>query len=665
MSIKLDRHRVRSIRTKEQQNDFIQWLSLQVDSMPRGIPNMRASDWIEQNIIIVEGDYQGPYSFKMTPYLQEVADRMSLRSLTQEIAAIKANQLGFTMLSLALMCYYIYYGVGPMLFVSGDETMAEETFEKRLDPVMEASGVRQFIQPMIKKTKGGSKATGDTKGSKAYKGTWMRSAGPNSEGKLRNFPAKINIVEEIDVFPQQLKGKGNPVEKIVRRSDGFGVSRRIYYNSTPKEKATSQIAPLFEQGTMSRYTWVCPECGYRQPFILAGFEWEKDDHGAPLIDMDDNGIVRRDPVFYRCQNPAGCDRTIREHEKYKLLLTRRQGGTAEYTASKKPDRPGLWSIQVPAFYSPTRSWLDIILQYWRVKDDPLLWPDFVNDVCAEASESIIATPQPHRLMARRETWRTDDKHIPVDVSFLVLTCDVQGDRLEASLVGWGQDVQSWVLRYWTFEGDTANSESVCWINLANVLEADYERADGFTMHPVVTFVDAGYHTNEARQFCAQYQWRNGSVNGVYPIFGRDENIARGKSYKVEPSDYGAPSIIVNDQHFKKAVYYYLGVESANEKGYIHFPADFSERYFEGLTSEVMTEETDKRTGKRRAKITNTKKKRNEPLDLMKMAYGALYYMCGEYYASVNRRQRAAKKQEVTVDLCAFIRMMDDGTRGAE
>ncbi len=97
---------------------------------------------------------------------------------------------------------------------------------------------------------------------------------------------------------------------------------------------------------------------------------------------------------------------------------------------------------------------------------------------------------------------------------------------------------------------------------------------------------------------------------------------------------------------------------------MHFPNDLAQSYFDGLTSEVAIEETNKSTGKKRIKITNTKQRRNEPLDLYKMAYAALYFMCGEHYAARNRRLRAAKKQEIPVDIKAFIRMMDDSTREA-
>lgn len=620
-----------------------------------------ASDWIEKHVVITEGNYPGPYSFKLTPYLREIADNLSIRSNIVETALIKGNQLGGSVISFGVIAYYIDKGIGPVLFVGGDQSMAGETFEKRLDPILESAGLRDKIKPMVSKQGGGSHATGDTKEVKAYAGTFLRAVGPNSEGKLRSFPSRINVVEEIDVFPQTLKGTGNPIEKIVRRADSFGPLRRIYYNSTPKQKATSQIEPLVESGDRRKFMWTCPKCGHRQPFEFGGFAWDRNEFGGPDIQMDSDGRVMKDPVYYMCQNPNGCDARFTNADKYKLMES------ASWVPTKKPDRPGIRSYILPTFYSPFRSWLDIFTQYWRVKDDPLLFPDFVNDVLAECSESIVSTPLPSALLlrARRSAFSTKDAKIPREVAFLVITCDVQKDRLEASLVGWGLDIHSYMLQYWTLPGDTAKDDAPCWDNLSNMIEAQYERDDGVMLQPIVTFIDAGFRPDAVKGFCARYEYKPGRINGVYPVIGRDDYVAKGRNYKISPSDYGAPEIVVNDQHFKKAVYFYLGRESENDDGYMHFPNDMGQVYFDGLTSEVMTEEMNPRTGKKVAKIMNPKGRRNEPLDLYKLAFSALYFMCGEHYAARNRRLRAAKKQEIPVDLKAFIRMMDDSTRELE
>lgn len=649
--------RVLTKRTPEQIKAAAGWMLDQILALPSSMVTQSASEWIEKNMVITEGNYPGPYSFKLTPYLREIADNMSVRSNVIETVLIKGNQLGGSVISFGVIAYYIAKGIGPILFVGGDQSMAGETFEKRLDPILESAGLREKIKPIVDKKNGGARATGDTKEMKAYAGTFLRAVGPNSEGKLRSFPSRINVVEEIDVFPQSLKGTGNPVEKIVRRADSFGPLRRIYYNSTPKQKSTSQIEPLVESGDRRKFMWACPKCGYQQPFEFGGFAWDRNEHGSPDIIMDDTGRVTKDPVYYICQNPAGCDARFTNADKYKLMET------AVWVPTKKPDRPGIRSYILPTFYSPFRSWLDIFTQYWRVKDDPLLYPDFVNDVCAECSESTVATPLPSALLARalRSAYKTGMK-IPNDVAFLTLTCDVQKNRLEASLVGWGCDIHSHMLDYWTLEGDPSKDDSVCWENLANRIEASYEREDGVVLQPIVTFIDAGFLPSQVRNFCAKYEYRSGRVNGVYPVIGRDDYVAKGRNYKISPADYGAPEIVVNDQHFKKAVYFYLGRESENDDGYMHFPSNVGQVYFDGLTAETMSEEVNPRTGKKSTKIMNPKGRRNEPLDLYKLAFAALYFMCGEYYGSINRRLRAAKKQEVQVDLKAFLRMMDDGTR---
>jgi len=660
IKLPIHRHKVESIRTPEQRDDFIRFLSGLVDTMPRGIPNMPASDWIEEHIVIVEGDYQGPYSFRLTPYLQEIADRMSIRSLTQEIAIIKANQLGMSMLSFALIAYYIYYGVGPQIFVSGDQTMAEETFEKRLDPLLEASGLRHLIKPIVKKS-GGARATGDTKGVKAYKGTHIRAVGPNSEGQLRSMPARIAIVEEIDVYPQTLKGKGNPVEKIVRRTDNYGVNRRIYYNSTPKEKATSQILPLFEAGTKSLYTWVCPKCGHRQPFVWAGMDWDKNEDGSPRVDMDDDGRVTHDPTYYRCQNPQ-CDHTIREHEKFKLLLTRKQGGTAEYVPQKKPDRPGLWSCQVNALYSPTRSWLDIVLQYWRVKDDPILYPDFVNDSLAECSDVTVKTPEPHVLARRAESWTQEDARIPQGVIFTTHATDVQGNRIESALVGWGKNDEAWLLKYWTFDGDPADPDDDCWKRWAQTITDEAIREDGVNIGaPKIVFVDAGFSTDAVMTICSMYPPRRNSPNGVYPVFGRDQQIV-GRTYKKIQSQIANPTILINDQRFKKMVYASLSRDRPSPDApfpryYIHFPADLHPDFYKQLVAEEMIEVVGK-GGRVSHLIQNTHQRRNEPLDIMKMNYAARFYLCSEYYEAINKNRRANKKTEIAVDWVKFFEIME-------
>lgn len=633
-------------------------LELAHDLIPTRLIRDKCSEWIEKNVIITEGVAPGPYSFRLTPYLQEIADNFSVMSNVQEFAVIKANQLGFSIVSMGAILYYISHGLGPQLFVSGDASMAEEAFEKRLDPMIEAAQMRNQIKSVVSKKHGHT--TGDTKGVKSYAGTFIRAVGPNSEGKLRSFPSRINIIEELDVFPQSLKGTGNPVEKVVRRADSFGPLKRIYYNSTPKQKATSQILPLIEQGDWRLYMWTCPHCGKQQPFIWDGFGWDTDDHGAPDIQIDD-GVVVKDPVYYQCQNPECAHRFVNA-DKFRLLKNRAQGGTAEWIPTRKAIRPGLRSYQLPAWYSPFRAWHEIIAQYWRVKDDPLLWPDFVNDVRAECSEETISKPEPHYLAMRAQgNHSQDDRLLPKEVIFTTLTADVQGDRLEACLMGWGKNRESWVLKYWTFDGDTADTDSKCWRQMSELVESEYEREDGVLIGcPKVVFIDAGYNTPAVHAFCSQYPPVRGAIDGVFPIEGRD-NIGQ-RAYRSFESDIANPKIALNDQKLKAIVYHYLSKDRPTAgidypMGYIHFACDLTEDFYKQLVSEEMYKITS-HSGRTTYKIENRKQRRNEALDVVKMNYGAVYYLCLEYYARENEKRKRNKKREIEVDWPKFFDMME-------
>ena len=70
--------------------------------------------------------------------------------------------------------------------------------------------------------------------------------------------------------------------------------------------------------------------------------------------------------------------------------------------------------------------------------------------------------------------------------------------------------------------------------------------------------DAGYRTETVRApFVHNTHTHPGVIDGVYPVFGRDDYVAKGRNYKIMPADTGAPEVVINDQHFKRLVYSYI------------------------------------------------------------------------------------------------------------
>jgi phage terminase large subunit GpA-like protein len=647
----------------EEWNDMVDAILHAVTSYPKERVTEKVSEWMERKMVLKKGQsvYSGRFSFDVTPYLREIADNLSIGSGITEMAVIKGNQGGFSTISHGHIGYCIDYGIGPGLFVSGDQQMSEDQIEQRVDTVIEEAGLQDKIKATVQKK--ANKGTGDRKGFKSYGGTFFRAVGPRSEGKLRSFPAMWAHIEEVDVFPIKLGGahsKGNPIEKTIRRMDTYGPLRRAYYNSTPKEKVSSQIEPLYEAGDKRQYHVPCPHCGHKQPLTWGGFNWDKNPDGSPAVKIDpETGTVLHDPVYYVC---AECGAHWKNADKWQFLKDKEAGGMvlpdgrhvwAEWVPTKAPDRPGIRSYKWPSLYSPFRPWLDVVLQFWRVRHDPQLLPDFVNDVLAETWEESVQTPKPEGIQARAEEW--EPGYIPRGVLFTTLAADIQADRIEAGLWGWGRNKESWALNYWVFEGTTAEINAPCWNNLEQVLTAEYTREDGVNLGtPMITFIDTRYLPNVVNNFVDRFQYHPRVVDGVYPVRGQETQT---EIYKVHKNDIATPVVSIHDQRLKRELYSYLKREAPVEGaafpyGYIHFPATYDETFYKQLTSEEFVVDRDSR-GRERVRIDNIHQRRNEVLDIAKMNLGALHFACLRWFELENKRRRTKHRPEVEVDWGRF------------
>src|SRR5699024_9242134 len=99
---------------------------------------------------------------------------------------------------------------------------------------------------------------------------------------------------------------------------------------------------------------------------------------------------------------------------------------------------------------------------------------------------------------------------------LVLTCavDVQDNRLEYEIVGWGAGKKSWGIKYGVLMGDAGQKE--VGESLDNVLIATYQKQDGEVMQIMTTCIDSGGHfTSEVYAYC-----RKREMNRVWAIKGR-------------------------------------------------------------------------------------------------------------------------------------------------
>lgn len=205
---------------------------------------------------------------------------------------------------------------------------------------------------------------------------------------------------------------------------------------------------------------------------------------------------------------------------------------------------------------------------------------------------------------------------------LVLTAgvDVQDDRFEVEVVGWGVGKESWGIRYQKIYGDLLKEQ--VWGDLDAFLLAGFRKKDGTALHIISTCVDSGgHHADQVLRFCRD-RWER-KVWAIKGKGGGDVPYIRNPSTN---NRVKAPLFTIGVDAGKALLYQRLRHE-AKGPNYCHFPlneeAGYDEAYFKGLASEKMVVRFRKGRPVVVWELIDSKHKRNEPLDLRNYATAAL------------------------------------------
>ena len=243
---------------------------------------------------------------------------------------------------------------------------------------------------------------------------------------------------------------------------------------------------------------------------------------------------------------------------------------------------------------------------------------------------------------------------------MTLGVDVQKDRLEAMMCGWGRSRQCWVVKYWTLPGNPALKEDKCWNDLDAIIQNDYMVDGGELMNITSTFIDQQFLTDSVNSFCEQFEYNRDMVDGVYPVLAREQ--MQGLVRKMD-SGIGAPVIGIADQPFKKTIYDILRKRRPHGDGtfphsYIHFSNEYGIDFYKQLLAEEYVTEKNK-YGHKKTLIANIKQRRNEVLDVMKYNYANFQFIVSEFFDVENKKRRANKQREMEIDLDYFFDVLED------
>ena len=212
-------------------------------------PLLTVSEWADRYRVLSQraSSEPGRWRTERTPYLKEIMDCLSPSSPFQRVVFMKGAQVGATESGNCWIGYVIHQAPGPMMAVAPTVELAKRNSKQRLDPLIEESEV---LRERVKERR--SRDSGNTVLSKEFPGGVLILTGANSAVGLRSMPARYLFLDEVDGYPGDVEGEGDPILLAERRSATFQ-RRKILLVSTPKTKGLSRIEREYGQSDQRRY----------------------------------------------------------------------------------------------------------------------------------------------------------------------------------------------------------------------------------------------------------------------------------------------------------------------------------------------------------------------------------------------------------------------------
>ena len=548
-------------------------------------PQITVSEWADAHRILPETAAEpGNWRTDRTPYLREIMDCLSVSSVIERVVFMKGAQLGATEAGLNWTGYVIHNAPGLMLHVMPSLEAMRRTVRTRIDPLIADCPV--LAERVVKAR---SRDPGNSQSLKSFPGGQDVFTGANSAVGLRSTPARYLFLDEVDGFPADADGEGDPVALAIQRSVTFRGRRKIFLVSTPTISGISRIEKAYAESDQRRYFVPCPHCGAYQVLVWSQVHWPTDDRAR---------------AFYTCE---ACGDPIHERQKPAMIA----GGCWRPTATGDGLTAG---FHLSALYSPFETWAEIAIEHKKVYRDPPRLQTWVNLKLGEAWEDRQSVlPEPARLMARSEAW---GDRLPDGVVVLTAGVDVQLDRIEVEIVGWGAGEESWSIDYQVIAGNPIDPDM--WLKLDAlfmVRHAHARLADGLSV--AAACVDTGAYSKAVYDFCTPRHGRRvwaikgSSIRGT-PLWPRRPS---------RPKPGRPPLYIVGTDAGKEITIARLSIEEPGS-GAMHWPKGRDLSWFRMLTAERPIRRFIKGVAVR--EWVKAKHERNEALDARVYAMAALH-----------------------------------------
>jgi phage terminase large subunit GpA-like protein len=552
----------------------------------------------------------GRYHVTSAPYQSEPQESFTDKDV-QTTVLLWASRLGKTELLNNLEGYTIHHNPRGILVVYPTLDSAKKWSKEFFVPMLKST---PCLRGKIRDSR--SRDANNTILSKQFPGGKISAIGANSPSGFRQIQAPVVICDEIDAMDNG--AEGDPIALAFRRADNYRDSIQVL-SSTPTVKGLSRIEQWFEKTDKREWFVPCLACETYQVLKWEQVIWPDKSTNEARVKCGKCGVLHDDT--------ARREMVMRGQWRSTAPFTGIRGYRLNGLASLFPAKKGFASRlhQMVSEYLDAKAGGEFTMQAWT--------NTFLAESYEPPAEKVDAAP----LMQRAEEYGGEDENNPVlprYVLALTAAVDVQKDRLEVEVVGWGVKEECWGIEFRRLIGDPGREE--VWRQLDTILEREYRHECGGTLKVERCGIDAGFSGPDVHRFVKPRQPR------VLALVGRLTPGAMMFTITPKPNKHGTRLYIVGVDTIKDLVFARLKLDAPGPR-YFHWPRGFGfdPSYFEQLTSE-QSKTIYQRGFPKRVWILPSGK-RNEALDVR--VYNLAAWAVHQYHKRPNLERLAAEMEK--------------------
>ena len=578
---------------------------------------MGTPEWAEKYRVVNRGARPGLWLNSTVPFLTEImatADDPAVRELVFQ----KSSQLGGSEVLNNIIGKRIQLSPRPMAYVAEKEDKATAWTQESFDTMVAATpSLSALLRP---------ETQFNTQKFKSFKGgALLNILWATSPGELSSRPIQDLFLDEKAAYKPTKEG--DPVKLGQARQKTYDGEQLTVFISTPRrcacgpDETCNDITHDYERGDQREYYVPCPHCELFQTLKFGG----KDCNYGLKWDADTPELA-----YYLCEH---CACPIEEFDREDMLA---QG---YWKAAKEFN--GIVSFKINQIYSPFVSWGTMVTDFLEAQGNIGKVEVFTNTVLGEVWKPIERIDF-EMLAMNVEQY---DAQVPSGVLVLTAGVDIQKNRIECEIVGWGIGNESWSIGYKVFEGDTGvelfegdrldedSTELTVWQDLEDYLAGSFVGVGGQVFRVQCAAIDSGYNTQRVYQFVKRHERKRwfaikGMSDPFKPLLSKPSLVGRNPKVRMFPIGTNAA---------KDEVYSSLRV-TKHGPGFCHFPnlPHYDEAHWKQLCSERMVTHTrGGRTYRTYEKVGP--KVSNEALDIRCYSMVARMILNPNYEAITKRR----------------------------